>query len=184
MDFTRSLASPSFEVSVVNFRFFSRLSPPASVPTQTLPSRSSKIDSTRLLDNPLAVVSVSICPLRRRARQFEVPIHTAPCRSACRQVTRPLGKPSRTEYSVAFPSRTSATPSLVLNQSVPSLSSAIAVTFARSNPSTFHSVNTPFFHSLRPAEVTSSKLPSARAIKPLIELAATSPICSNPHLPP
>src|SRR6185369_15089298 len=91
MALTRSLGSPSFVVNVLNFLLFSRLRPPASVPIQMLPSRSSKSERTRLLDRPSLDVNVSTLPFSERATPPDVAIQSAPSRSSRNELTRLLG---------------------------------------------------------------------------------------------
>src|SRR6476469_7922699 len=56
-----------------------------------LPSRSSKIESTRLLDSPSADVNVSRLSHRQRTSPPAVAIHSAPSRSRYNALTRLLG---------------------------------------------------------------------------------------------
>src|ERR1041384_1724797 len=117
MAFTRSLGSPSFVVKVLNFLLLSRLRPPASVPIQMLPSRSSKSERTRLLDRPSFDVNVSTLPFSERATPPDVAIHSAPSRSIRKALTLGLGSATTTGVAPSFSIPNS--PSSVPNQRQP-----------------------------------------------------------------
>src|SRR6185503_6841933 len=90
---TRSLVNPSLLLYAVNFVSRSLFNPPASVPIQRLPSRSSYIANTTSSDRPSRVVYGETIPFLNRPSPPGVATHMVPRLSSWIDQTLMSGNP-------------------------------------------------------------------------------------------